>query len=129
MAKRKRIAERAGRLDIVAEIFNDATCSIVVGATLADAWAYARGAWPAIDAAYDAGDEACVIDVDGQCVMLLAQGPSFAIFAHESVHVAAWISRSRGLQFSLSNEESVAHLVQWVVAHGWPWASTWASQP
>lgn len=99
---------------------------MVVGVTLADAWACARSVWPNIDASYDEGDQACVIDVDGQCVMLLSRNVTVAVFAHEAVHVAAWISRSRGLEFSLANEESVSHLVQWVVAAAWPWASTWA---
>jgi len=121
----KRRPSRSARFDLVLEVYADATCSLVVGATLADAWAYARSAWPLISDTHDEGDEACVIEVDGQCVMLLEQNPPVATFAHEAVHVAAWILKSRGMPFNAKNEEGVAYLVQWVMRHGWPRVSAW----
>lgn len=120
---------RSARFDLVLEVYGDARCSIVVGLTLADAWARARADWPNVDQSHDAGDVACVLEVDDQCVMLLPAGVTFDVFAHEAVHVAAWIMRSRGMPFTMENEEGVAYLVQWVVRHGWGNASSWPPPP
>lgn len=123
VAKRK-----STRFDLVLEVYSDATCSVVVGDTLADAWAYARRTWPSLAESHDPGDEACVIEVDEQCVMLLDRGATFATYAHEAVHVAAWILQSRGMPFDAKNEEGVAYLVEWVVTRGWPRVVAYASR-
>lgn len=113
------------RFDHVLELYSDATVSVVVGVTLADAWAAARLAWPNIDKSHDESEEACVIDVDGQAIMLLHEDPRLDTFVHEALHVAAWICKSRGMPFSFKNEEGVAYLIEWVVRVAWDAASTW----
>lgn len=118
--------EKSARVDIVLDVFGAARCSIIVGVSLADAWAHARAQWPDIDQSYSAGDVACVLDVDDQCVVLLPVGCAFSVFAHEAVHVATWIMRTRGIPCTGKNEEVTAYLVQWVIDHGWAFASTWA---
>ncbi|TXH41742.1 MAG: hypothetical protein E6Q97_36910 [Desulfurellales bacterium] len=112
--------EKVLRFDLALEVFANATCSIVLGDTLADAWAYARAEWPSIDASYDPGDDACVIEIDGRCVMLVSRPLQVDVLAHEAVHVAAWILSSRGMPFDDGrSQESVAYLVQWVVRNAW----------
>lgn len=113
-------SERASRFDLVLELYSDATVSVVAGETLADAWRTARDTWPSIDASHDDGDVACVLDVDGRAVVLLPRDVTIDVLAHEAVHVAAWILRTRGMPFSIKNEEGVAYLVQWFVRHAWP---------
>lgn len=110
---------RAVRHDLYLEIYR-AAVSLVVGETLADAWALARAAWPTIDETHDDGADACVLDLDDRAVVLLARGADADVLAHEAVHVAAWILQARGMPFSFKNEEGVAYLVQWFVHHASP---------
>lgn len=107
------------RHDLYLEIYR-AAVSLVVGETLADAWALARAAWPAIDESHDDGADACVLDLNDRAVVLLARDADADVLAHEAVHVAAWILQARGMPFSFKNEEGVAYLVQWFVHHANP---------
>lgn len=114
------------RFDLpVLDIFGSARCTVVAGETLADAWALARAAWPNIDKSHDPGDEACTIEVDDRAVVLVARDVDVATFAHEALHVAAWVLRSRDMPFSYENEEGVAYLLGWVMRHAWPPVTAW----
>ena len=112
------------RIDLEVELFRHARASIIVGKTLPDAWARARADWPDLDQSYSYRDEACVVVVDGQCVMLLASTVTISTFAHEAVHVAAWVMDSRGVPVTRENDEVVAYIVEWVVRHGWTQINT-----
>ncbi len=107
------------RHDLYLEIYR-ARVSLVIGETLADAWALTRAAWPEVDESHDDGADACVLDLDDRAVVLLARDAASDVLAHEAVHVAAWILRVRGMPFSFKNEEGVAYLVQWFVSHASP---------
>lgn len=116
---------QSARFDFEVELLGRAEFSVVVGTTLADAWARARADWPSIDKSHDHGDEACVLEVDDQAVMLLAAAPPLVTVAHESLHVVAWVMRSRGIPFTGDNEEIVAYALEWVLGRVWPAASGW----
>lgn len=69
------------------------------------------------------------MEVDGQPIMLLARDFDVPMFVHEATHVAACVLRSRGVPFTDANEETVAHMIEWIVRVLLPPAQAWAAPP
>lgn len=73
----------------------------------------------------DDGDEACVVEVDGRPVVLLATGFDAATFVHEAVHVAVAMFERLGVPVSIDNDEALAHMVEWFVRATFAVVSEW----